>query len=359
MLAAKSDWEMSQTRLEAFWANEVVDRVIIQVTAPLPGQASPPDATGLTQEQIATDPAFQMAQLDYTLASTYYAGDAFPTYRPALGPSFFAGILGAPVEFRPGTVWYHPCITDLAAAPLPRFNPADALWQKFLRLTQAAADHAPGRFILGQSDMVPPTDILSALMGPGELCMAMLEEPELVQTWLAALTESFLDAYHAQEALLPEGNGYTSWLTCWSAYRSYCLQNDFSCMISRQTYRQFCVPELQAICDDFQRSIYHLDGSGAIQHLDALLELPRLHAIQWTPGDGQPPMSQWIPLLQRIQQAGKGLFLYCAPHEVEIILQDIAPEGVIFCTWASTPEEADDLVRGAERWTHRRLPMID
>lgn len=357
-LSGKADWEMTQRRLTAFWAHEVIDRVIIQVTAPLPCPFNFPDYRGLTLEQLWTNPTYQMALLDAGLACTYFAGDAFPTYRPTLGPGILAGLLGAPVEFRPDTVWHHPCLTDLLDDTPPSFDLAHPRWRQFTLLAQAAATRAPGRFILGQADFNPPTDTLSALLGPDALCVAMAEAPEAVEAWLQHLTDVYLEVYREQEALLPLKNGYTCWLTAWSAERSFCLQNDFSCMISPAMFRRFCLPELATLTAFFQRSVYHLDGPGAIQHLDTLLELPYLPAIQWTPGDGQPPMTAWLPLLRHIQDAGKGLFLYCAPQEVEELLRELSPEGLIFNTYTESPEEADALVKAAERLTCRRLPVL-
>ena len=59
-----------------------------------------------------------------------------------------------------------------------------------------------------------------------------------------------------------------------------------------------------------------LDGPDAIRHLDSLLSLPKLSGIQWIPGAGSPSVSEWIPLLKRIQKAGKLQHLICQKGEV-------------------------------------------
>ena len=350
MLNTLADWPASRRRLEAFWAGEMLDRPVIQVTATLPDVERPVISPPATMEARYTDPAYQLAVQAAQQACTYYAGDAFPTYRPVLGPGFLAGLLGAPVDYARDTVWYHPCVADVEMEAPPAFTQTTPLWMQFERLMRAAAAQAPDRFILGQTDMVPPTDILSTLLGPSALCLAMIEQPEAVTRWLTALTETYIQQYQAQAALLPSGNGYTSWLTAWSPTPSYTLQDDFSCMISTEMFREFCVPELAVLTELLDHTVYHLDGPGAIQHLDALLELPRLHAIQWTPGDGQPPMAEWLPLLRRIQDGGKGLFLYCQQEEVPVLLDSLRPNGIMLCTWAHTPAEADSLVKLAERY---------
>lgn len=47
-------------------------------------------------------------------------------------------------------------------------------------------------------------------------------------------------------------------------------------------------------------NIFYLDGRGVARHLDAILELPNVNAIQWVQGVGlDQPILQWIPLIAR------------------------------------------------------------
>jgi hypothetical protein len=108
--------------------------------------------------------------------------------------------------------------------------------------------------------------------------------------------------------------------------------------------------DLVAHCDWLDYAVYHLDGPGAVPHLDLLLEIPSLRAIQWTPGAGQPPMPHWLPMLRRIQSAGKGLFLYTWPEELDALMDGLKPEGVILNLWAGSPAEADALVDKVAAW---------
>ena len=73
---------------------------------------------------------------------------------------------------------------------------------------------------------------------------------------------------------------------------------------------------------------YHLDGQEQIRHLDSLLSLKNLRATQWTPVAGQPFTSDFIPVLQRIQNAGKNLVLVPKPWEVEKLLDNLSSRGL-------------------------------
>ena len=93
-----------------------------------------------------------------------------------------------------------------------------------------------------------------------------------------------------------------------------------------------------------------LDGPDAIRHLDSLLSLPKLSGIQWIPGAGSPPMSEWIPLLKRIQKAGKLQHLICQKGEVRKLLRELEPEGILLDTICESVKEADQLISEVRRW---------
>jgi hypothetical protein len=139
----------------------------------------------------------------------------------------------------------------------------------------------------------------------------------------------------------------------WSELPATDLQSDFSCMISPQMFREHFLPFIEEQTRMVCRTVYHLDGPGAIKHMDALLELPHLDGIQWVPGAGAAPMSEWVPLLRRIQEGGKLVHASCGLEEVETLVRELEPEGLFISTSAPSPEEADDLLRHVQRWTAR------
>jgi hypothetical protein len=121
-------------------------------------------------------------------------------------------------------------------------------------------------------------------------------------------------------------------------------------------FAEFFAPALAVQCQQADHVIYHLDGPGALQHVETLLELPRLHAIQWVPGAGEdgPAHPKWRPLLRRIIQAGKRVHISVAPQEVEALLAELPADGLAIATGCRSEEEARELLRKAERWSHAR-----
>ena len=110
------------------------------------------------------------------------------------------------------------------------------------------------------------------------------------------------------------------------------------------------LPELEIMLSNLDFALYHLDGPGAIRHLDHLLQLSALKGIQWTPGEGQPPVVEWIPMYRRIQKAGKLLHLHGEARYAERVLRALKPEGLMYVTWCETQAEAEELIRKAEIW---------
>ena len=114
-------------------------------------------------------------------------------------------------------------------------------------------------------------------------------------------------------------------------------------------YEKLVVGELLEELDFLDASIYHLDGPDALKHLDRLLAIDKLKGIQWVYGAGQPTASHWLPVLKKIQDAGKRIQIEVAPGELDRMLENLKPEGVMFSISASTEEEGKALVKRIEK----------
>jgi hypothetical protein len=94
-----------------------------------------------------------------------------------------------------------------------------------------------------------------------------------------------------------------------------------------------------------------MDGKGVARHLDLILELPGVQAIQWVQGvSDDQPILQWVPLIQRIQSAGKSVVVDLAKTELEDFIRDVRPEGIFLCLPSESEEEEQWLTNRIERW---------
>ena len=95
------------------------------------------------------------------------------------------------------------------------------------------------------------------------------------------------------------------------------------------------MPILREDMKRLRHTIYHLDGVGELKHLDALLSLPELNAIQWVYGVGQPGPHAWMDLYRKVENAGKqvmiiengGVLIRVPASSINIYKRDV--QGVI------------------------------
>ncbi len=349
-LRGKPDWPRVRQRFEAWWQCRLLDRPLLQIRAPA-GSAPPEEAPTGQQELMAwfTDPELVLPRLERQVAATYYGGDAFPVIYP-VSTSLVAiedAYLGAPYRIVPvaNTGWATPCIEDWEQCPRLAVDPDNLWWRLSQRLLEEAAARGAGRYLVGIPDLQGGGQIVADMRGPERLATDLFEHPAAVRAALHEVNAAWLHYYQRCHAIIgSHREGYVDFLGVWSQTPYATVECDFSCMISPAMFLEFFLPAVRQQTEMVDRSIYHLDGPGAIRHLDALLALPRLTGIQWVPGAGQAPMSEWIPLLRRIQAAGKSLVLGCEPWEVEVLLRALKPEGLLIRTSCSSVAEADALL---------------
>jgi len=140
----------------------------------------------------------------------------------------------------------------------------------------------------------------------------------------------------------------------WSPGRHDQVACDFSSIISPHMFRTFFIPEIEQEGGWCEYGTYHLDGPAAMRNtLDTLLTIEQIDTIEWTPGENLAPTfsTQYIPAYQKIQVAGKRLFLLVEPHEIEPLLQVLSPKGLFLSTHVDSEEEADDLLRKVATWS--------
>ncbi len=353
-----SRWQEIQSRYEAWWQGEMLDRVLIAIQAPRKSLPEPVIASEDELQRYWTDPDTVLAREEERVAATYYCGDAFPCIVPVRTGmvAILALFLGAPGRFvDTRTVWSEPIIEDWATRPTLRFDPENLWWQIAQRLLAEGAKRAVGKYCVAIPDLNGPGEILARLRGPDRLAIDLLENPEQIPPALAEINQAWFRYFEACHGIVHQYvPGYVNWMGLWSQLPATDLQTDFSIMISEQMFERFFLPFIEEQTRLVPRNVYHLDGPGAARHLDLLLDLPGLGAIQWVPGAGAPPVSAWLPLLRRVQARGKRLVLHCESWEVPILLEELEPEPLFLSTWCACPEDADALLALATKLSQKR-----
>ncbi|MCC6728275.1 MAG: hypothetical protein IT208_02950 [Chthonomonadales bacterium] len=356
-LEYKPDAARAFERIAAWWEKGILDRPTLQVTAPAANPRPVPRKEHATLAERWMDVEHTVACADAWIASTYWGGEILPAFFPNLGPEVLTAALGAPLEFMNETSYSVPILRNWADVPNLAFDPASSAVRTVAEMTRRGLEVGSGRFLTGITDLHPGGDLAASLRDPQQLCVDLAETPEQVHALMGRLRPTFYQFFVLQHEMMRAAGQTitTSWLPLCAEGRYYIPSNDFSCMVSEPMFREFFLEEIVEEVEWLDRSIYHLDGPGALRHLDTLLEIERLDAIQYVIGAGNEPASRWMHVFRRIQEGGKNLHIDIAPDELDTFMEALRPEGVMLKTWARTPEEADALVARVARWgTHGR-----
>lgn len=344
-LSYKSDFDEAKRYWRAYWAGEIIDRPCVCLRTWRDPDNRPPGPVSLNG---FADWDAEIRKFDQCASQMLWLGEAIPYFQTNFGPDQFAAWLGADLKdsaHSEGTSWSVPVIQHWDADARDIGRPQGTWWNKALEFYSRAADFAEGKFLTGMADIHSNMDALSALRGPEDLCVDLLDVPEKIDAAMKAVRRAFAPTVEGLEkAGRMAGRGYIGWLPFYSEQRYAVLQCDFACMVSPEHFRRWILPALEEESSYLDHCVYHYDGPDALVHLKDVLSIKGIHAIQWVPGAGNPAPIEWMDLLLEIQRAGKGLYLAGSPDEVKVFHRALRPEGVLYDTWVSSAREAEDLL---------------
>lgn len=347
------EWEKKKEKYLEFWARENHDRPLLSITAPKNGRTEPPESKHATLKERWMDTNYILKMANWKMQNTCYLGEAFPALNPDLGPDFFAACYDTDLRFGENTSWSVPWMTDEDVEEFQnfRFNESNEYYKKMLELTAAAVEDGKDKYLVGVTDLHPGGDGLVSMRGPQNLCYDTLDYPEFLYKGVMNLLPGFQKIYQELYTLTTKyQKGSTCWMGIWHPGRWYPVSCDFSCMISEEMYENLLVEEIEKEAQWLDASMYHLDGPDALKHLDRILKIPGLNGVQWVYGAGNPTASHWLDVIRKIQDAGKCVQINVMPEELEIMLKELKPEGLMYVIDARSQEEAERLLQMAEKW---------
>ena len=116
------------------------------------------------------------------------------------------------------------------------------------------------------------------------------------------------------------------------------------------------LPGIAAECKFLDRSIYHLDGPGALRHLDSILSIPELNALQWVFGAGNEGFHKWIGVYQKAQSARKGIQVMCQVSELPLVMETLSPRGLFLqIEGVENREMGLEILKTLGRWTYHKI----
>lgn len=344
-------------RFEAWWHCEIVDRPPVSMSLRPDQPIRLPPVTYASERQRWMDVEGTLDRFEKHVAARRYISDLLPTFMPNLGPDICAATYGCELEFGPTTSWSKPIAANCEQVLQLTPNLQKPYWALIRRFTDESLERGRGKWITGYTDLHPNGDLLAALREPQELLLEMAENPEAVKAAMRHLTPHFKLMYDdLVQRIRAAAQPTLSWIPVPHQGRMNISSCDLICMISCELFHEMILPALQWEMEQVDRSIFHLDGPGAVRHLDSLLACKRLHAIQWVAGAGSGPASRWTGLYQRIQAGGKAMQIICDDiGEARKLMEHLKPEGCWFDIIGEyTEAEIHSFLAEVGRWSVRR-----
>lgn len=351
------DFDKLAETYKSLWNRENHKRPLITLLAPkqnIDWSAFPTSPDDLRERWLNEEYIIKRHRF-YMEKTTEYLGEAFPQTWPNFGPDVLGAICGCDIQFGEDTSWAVHNIFDWNDFKGITFDPDNFWFKKLDSLTKALVEDSKGDYVVGITDLHPGLDGIVSLRGPENLCFDLYDDAEKVKEVNFQIFEVFKKVFEAQYRAVTKYMPYTTnWMNVLSADREYVTSCDFSCLISKDNYEEFVLPELSEEIKFLDSSIYHLDGVQALTHLDTLCSIYALKGIQWVPGSGQKPMREWLDVLKKIQNSGKIIDITVEPEDVKTICENLDPEGVMMHCTVNSKDEGENLLKIMEKTCSER-----
>ena len=346
----KLNWKETKEKFTNYWQHKNTGRPLMCVIARRPEVEQFSDGTpveGGYLDQICQGKYYNMpkelywkdmedkyqnaerivARYRYFCDTHAFLGESFPNLNIDFGPGSTAAYLGSDIGFKEDTVWFKKCLDGWDGVPKLTFDPENKWFKKHLQLAKDCRALAKDDFYVDMPDLMENIDVLASLRGAQDTLFDLLDEPEKVGQRIQEVTDVYYDYYDRLYDVIKDkdgGNAYTVF-QIWGPGRTVKLQCDFSAMMAPEDFRKYIQPSLRTQSENVDHVLYHLDGPAAIKHMDALMEIEGIDALQWTSGDAGPDgtLPDWDVIYDKAIAAGKSIWVKVYSGEFEDWIRNV------------------------------------
>ncbi|NQT58204.1 MAG: hypothetical protein HQ557_04395 [Bacteroidetes bacterium] len=301
-----------------------------------------------TLKQYWTDMDLRIDRSLRMNARTTYLGQATPFHWLDYMASTMCVVLGCEAQYVDTEgVWTNPRFSSVEEVEDVQLDFTNEHYQILREMNKRLALRVPADEPIAFFALEGITDIVSGLYGVEEFLMDMILKPQEVKGAMKHIKRIWIDAFHDFKQIIYKNRNPESgigWAGIWSPGTTFPMQEDLTYMISTDMYKEFCVPHVTDIASVLDYPLYHLDGIGAIPHLDALLQIDEIKAIQWVPGAGKEPIAQWYELIEKIVNKGKSIQVFAKPEEVDDLVKHVGSNRLLVTVTDAEISEAEALL---------------
>ena len=333
-MLSKANWEETKQKWDLYWKRQNTGRPLMCVTTDKAGITVSEEERKAMRPKDMTEKYLDaqsiVKRFRFYVNTHDFLAESFPNLSLDFGPGSIAAYLGSDITFSPGTVWFHECVDEWEGYPALKFDPENSWFKRHIQLFNDVKQMAGDDFYLTIPDLMENLDVLASLRGAQNTIFDMVDEPEevmerikQVQDLYYVYFDKFYDIVKRKENGV-DSSAYTVF-QIWGRGKTLKLQCDFSAMMSPKQFRSFVQPALIKQCEGADNVLYHLDGPDAIKHMDALMEVEGIDALQWTSGSYNPDgtFEMWYPIYDKAVAAGKGLWVQVYNDDLDAQLKRI------------------------------------
>jgi hypothetical protein len=342
-------------RHKAFWNMEDVEKPLLRVSrySSHYGQQPPPMKMPLADGTMASGDLFYLEpemlsperfspKDERPSAVPATDGDLLPIRAPFTKVPWMEAIVGCPirVSLQSSSMWSEPVLGEDWYRDVRSLKPMDRWRSKLLEFTDFLSANS-GSYLVANTLMRGPSDMVDAFIGEEELCVGIYEHPDEIHELMAICAEIFIDTAKAQlDRIQPFQDGYCNLFGIWSPGLSIRTQDDASALVSPADYAEFMLPPQERIASEFDYSTIHLH-SNSLHVVDAVLD-STINAVQVSmdPQPFGPTVMELLPTFVKMQE--KKPILIEGPmmqSELDELLKVLSPRGLY--VWAMIESEHD------------------
>jgi hypothetical protein len=353
-LEKKPDFEKSMERIYAWFDQEIIDRAPIRFSAhnsEFSGGRELKDRTWKSLKDRWWDTEYQLDLFEHELKQSVYNAETFPIYWPNLGPEVYTAFYGVELVYQEVTSYAVSNIKEWSQMDNIKLDFNNPYFRKIEEMTYAALERCRGKYLVGYTDLDPGAECAAAFRDAQELCIDLLLEPDKVKQLIHISSRDFHRVFDHFDTILKNHNQLSvTWMGIPSFGKLHIPNSDFGTLISPEQFEEFVLPVLKEEVKPMTHNVFHLDGIGVAKHLDMILGIPEINAIQWVQGVGNDlPIMQWVPLIKKIQAAGKSVVVDLQISELETFMKEVKPNGILLCI-AADQEIQLDIIKKVEEW---------
>jgi len=259
------------------------------------------------------------------------AQDCFYVAEPFTGLPWMEAVFGCAIRAGEDSFWADQALDDLAGFPNDIDLENNPWYLKYMEFSQALAELAQGRFMVGQPILRGPTDVLSALLGHQQTVLDMCYRPEKARQCLETIGRVFKRFMIAQQEIIPDFHGGRGigFYYLWAPGNVIWLQEDACALLSPKLYADLVAPVDSHVLAAQNYNLFHLHPASFFI-IDQLIDMNSLKVIQINKDVGGPTVEEMLPVFKKVL-AKKRLVVWGEfdDDEIAMLLDQLPAQGLM------------------------------